>query len=49
MTTIEIYFSDLKDAKQIEVLKALNMKDATDGNFELSPLAYYEVEEDEDA
>lgn len=48
MKTVEIYFSDLREEKQKEILKACNMQDESDGNFENSPLAFYDVEEEEE-
>ncbi len=46
MKTVEIYFSDLREEKQKEILEACNMQDESDGNFENSPLAFYDVEEE---
>lgn len=48
MKTVEIYFSDLTEEKQAEILEASNMQDESDGNFENSPIAFYDVEIDED-
>lgn len=47
MNQVEIYFHDLTPVAQQRVLHAAGMKDSSEGNFELSPLAIldYEVEE----
>ena len=46
MNQVEIYFHDLTPVAQQRVLPAARMSDASDGNFENSPLAIldYEVE-----
>jgi hypothetical protein len=46
--TLDIYFHDLCIESQDEVLEFYGMTDASEGNFELSPLAILEVELDED-
>ena len=47
MKTVEIYFSDLTEEKQKEVLETMNMKDESEGNFEISPLAMIDIAEEE--
>ena len=47
MKTVEIYFSDLTQEKQKEVLETMNMESEKDGNFEMCPLAFFEIEEEE--
>ncbi len=46
--TLDIYFYDLCIESQNEVLEFYGMTDASEGNFEISPLAILEVELDED-
>lgn len=41
--TIEIYFDDLKDEKQKEVLEAFG----DNGNFDVCPIAVIEVEDED--
>lgn len=36
--TLEVYFKDLKEDKQKEVLELYDLDKEEDGNFELSPL-----------
>ena len=39
MNQVEIYFHDLTPVAQQRVLHAAGLKNASEGNFELSPLA----------
>ena len=49
MKTLEIYFSDLNEEAQKEVLNLYDIKDESDGNFEYIPLFILDCsEEDED-
>lgn len=48
MKTVNIYFSDLREQAQQEVLEATGIKDPTEGNFEVIPLAVLEFEEEEE-
>jgi len=41
MVEIEIYLDDFKKSKQKEILKALGLKKASDGNFDTLPLCVY--------
>ena len=36
---VEIYFDDLTEVKQKEVLDLYGLKDSYEGNFEFSPIA----------
>lgn len=44
---IKIFFDDLVDAKQREVLEAYKIGDLSEMNFEVNPLAILEIEESE--
>lgn len=44
--TVEIYLSDLTEEKQQEVLEASNL--SSEDNWELSPLAILEYEDDDE-
>lgn len=46
MKSIEIYFNDLNEEKQSEVLKFYDMQDESEGNWEVQPLAILEVEDE---
>lgn len=48
MKTVSIYFSDLREQAQQEVLEAAGIKDQTEGNFEVIPLTVLEFEEEEE-
>ena len=50
MGEFEIYFSDLNEDAQQRLLEAVGAKDARDMNWDMdiSPLAIYEFEPDED-
>ena len=41
---MEIYLDDLKEEKQKEVLKEMDLKNASDGNLEITPLFVLENE-----
>lgn len=45
MNSIEIYFSDLNEEAQKEVLKLYGIKKVEDGNLDIIPLCVLEVEE----
>ncbi len=42
---IEIFFSDLTDAAQKEFLKAAGLKSASEGNYDIFPIAVIPREE----
>jgi len=42
---IEIYFADLTEQKQKEVLDAYGLQSADEENFDVAPLSILEVEE----
>lgn len=48
MKTVEIYFSDLTEEKQAEILEVNNIQHESEGNLEVFPIAIYEVEIDEE-
>ena len=45
MKRVEIYFSDLNFQAQKEVMEAYDMKDPSEGNFEVVPLAILDIME----
>lgn len=45
--SLEIYWFDLNEEKQKEVLEFYNLQSPEDGNFEINPLCILDVEEDE--
>lgn len=47
MNQVEIYFHDLTPVAQQKLLHAAGMKDSSEGNFELSPLAIIDYEKEE--
>ena len=48
MKTLEIYFSDLNEEAQKEVLNLYDMKDESASNFEYIPLFYLDYSPDEE-
>lgn len=50
MDYFEIYFSDLNEEAQKELLKAIGCEDPTEMNWDLDilPIAYYPLPDDED-
>jgi len=48
MKSVEIYFSDLNDEAQKEVLKAAGVESPSDMNWEYCPLTILDFEEVED-
>lgn len=45
---IEIFFRDLKEYKQKEILEGLNIKTPEEANMDVFPIAYCHTEEDFD-
>lgn len=48
MLEVRIYFRDLTEEKQKEVLEAYGIESEKDGNFDLFPLTILYVEEEEE-
>jgi len=46
MKTLEIYFSDLNEETQKNVLELYDLESEEDGNFEISPLTILECEDE---
>jgi hypothetical protein len=48
MNTVEIYFRDLSDEKQAEILQAAGIDTEEDGNWDVLPLAVVDFEPEDD-
>ena len=48
MTTIEIYFDDLSEAKQKELLEAVEAEKPEDMNWDMFPVACIDLGDDEE-
>ncbi|MBN2286887.1 MAG: hypothetical protein JXI43_10600 [Tissierellales bacterium] len=48
MTTVEIYYDDLSETKQKELLKAVGAESPDDMNWGICPIAIFDLEEEDE-